>query len=353
MDLPQKYSNLIDEIISRALKYAEKGKVLPPVIIKGGPYSGAYIINREIYKKINIGADKNINTMLVGYKLTGSSLTSEISNEVLVNNQKVKKPTIVFIDGIDRLLNLSTKDVQRGAKRGRGAKSAEIIDESHSLRKLLLENSNKLSIIASSGDNPSFMENPDLPFYKFFNEINVSPLSPQESAKYVFNQLKKNSNFDIKMEWLSDLGSASFEWPYRLTGGNLILLQRLIQVASHNSKMLSNANNKSIKVQTFLDEYFFQIQPLLYLETELYSREELRFIELAALADNIFSLKNIGFGKGNTSLVAKKLVEKNMLSPLVGSIGRYFFTHIALRTFIRYFANKNLSLVLSDSKLLK
>lgn len=343
MDIPLRYQLIVDDMVNRSLKYLERGRVPASTLIKGGAYSGAIVLVHEILNKL-LQADKGMNVIQLRVRLTDKNLSSEISRE-LMQARSTKKPVIFTMDGVDRILNLPSRVQNKSKKVGRNAKVADIIEESHRLRKILLENSNKVSLISSAGLNINFMEDPDLPFYKFFNEITISPLSAEESAKHLFSLIKKFNSAETKNKVLTELGEISYEWPYKITGGNWLLIQKFHQVISTN-KFGSIKTPASV-----IDEYFLQLYSVFLLETSALSREERRFVEGAALLSTVFSLKDLNFDEGNASLVAKNLVEKGILSKIEKTKGEYKFCHTALRTFIRYFTKASLVDVFSDELL--
>ncbi|MBF0300461.1 MAG: hypothetical protein HQK51_17215 [Oligoflexia bacterium] len=351
MEIPVRYVTIIDDIVSRTLSYVEKGRVPAPTLIKGGAYSGVNVIVHEIYKKLSIQKDKILNVKFLRLRLSDSSLTNEILRELSLLGRSSKKPSIFFIDGIDRVLNLPARNLKKEAKTGRNSKAIEIIEESHKLRKILLENVNKFSIISSAGPSSHFMEDPDLPFYKFFNETTVNAASAEESVKYFFGLIKKNNSFDSKSSFIDELGEISFEWPYIITGGNWLLLQRLYQILLNNIKMNAASTSRDENSTNPLDEYFLQLQPMFLLEMSSYSREERRFIENAALLGVNFKLKNLVFENGNSSLIAKQLVNKGIIDKIENSVGGFTFSHLALRTLLRYFTGANLIDVFSNDNL--
>lgn len=336
MEIPANYLAIVEEVVTKAIKYGEKGRAPAPTLLKGGVYSGADQLNREIFKRLNAQPENLFNLKFLRLRLSDMFLSNEIQRELNSMARIGRKTTIFFMDGVDRILSLPTKKIKRGKKMGRGANSSLIVDEAHKLRKILLENSNKISLISTSSLSPTFMEDPDLPFYKFFNEITISPLAPEDTAKYFFSILKKNTLLDFKSPIISELGEIAFDWPYKLSGGNLLLIQKFNQVLSmvgKNSNLYSGKN----KTKHILDEYFSQLQPILLMEIEGYGRDERRFIERAAMLSSTFSLKDVAFEQGNPTSIATKLVIKKIL--VKSGKGTYTFNHIPLRTLLRYFGN--------------
>jgi len=81
-------------------------------------------------------------------------------------------------------------------------------------------------------------------------------------------------------------------------------------------------------------------------------REERRFIDKAAMLGTTFGLRDLHFESGNTSLIAKLLIERGFLIKADKSIGIYTFHHTAMRIFLRYASEARLIDVFSDDRFL-
>lgn len=351
MEIPNRYNSIIEDLVTRSNSYGRKNRVPPPTIIKGGMYSGANLLLHEVFRRMEVLQDSAFALDFLTFRLSDDHVSSELVRALSLRN-KVHKKSIFFLDGIDRLLNLSVKSLKKNPKTGRAFKAKSVVEEAHNLRKVLLEASNEITLFSSSSMNTEFMEDPDLPFYKFFNEITVTPLTPEETVKYLFSNFRKANFQEFKTDIINELGEISIEWAFRLTGGNWLLIQKFYQVISQFQK-LTRTNSKATPCVQLIDEYLLQLQPIFLAEIANFSREERRFVENAALLGSKFGLKDLNFVDGNASLVAIQLVEKGILVKADKMQGGYIFAHVALRTFLRHFSKYDAIDVFSDTQILR
>jgi hypothetical protein len=349
MQIPPKHLAIADEIVSKCLKYSERRSVPAPTLIRGNTYEGSHLVIREIHRKLLHQPSEKIKTFFYPLALTESNITNELQKIFANLNLTKKKPTIFFLEGIDRLFNLSVKHVKRELSTGKGANSIQVVEETHRLRKFLLENSNRVTIIATSGPHPTFMQHPDLPFYKFFNEISLTPLHPEETSRFIMGLLKVAKNGEPTNGWINELAEAAFEWPYALTGGRTVLMHMFLNSIFSLYRLLP-VSPRQASATIVVENYLMQIHPMLSMEIDSYSREERRFLERAANFGVFFFLKELNFQEGNASLIAQKLIRKGVLESVPSLNGKYIFTHRVLRTFLRYFSTRDILFSLSESK---
>jgi hypothetical protein len=123
MQLPLKHISFVDEIVSKCLKYSEKKSVLAPTLICGNSYEGSHYIIREIHRKLQEHSGDKVHSFFFPIALTESNITAELQKTFTHLNLTKKKPTIFFLEGIDRLFNLSVKTIKRDLFTGKGANS--------------------------------------------------------------------------------------------------------------------------------------------------------------------------------------------------------------------------------------
>lgn len=351
MILPTHYVAIIDDVVNRIAKYGEKGRIPTSIILKGDIYSGVEQLHAEVFRKTETACSRYYNIKKLRLHLTVENLANEIQKELNAVEKSPKKGTIFFLEGIERLFNTPPGIAsKKNPKMGRYANITDTIQEAHKLRKILLENTSKVAIISSSGPFTTFMEDPELPFYKFFNEITLTPLTPIESDKCFTGLLKKNLQVDAKNPTFSELANYAPDWIFKLTGGNWILLQKLVQIISLTKDAKNTIKNKSI-VSDILEDYFTQLMPMLFLELEGLSREEKRVIENSFALATRFNTRDINSEINNPSLMAQRLVSKGFLSKDRTGAGNYIFKHTALRTMLRYYSKYELIDVFSDNSI--
>ena len=98
-------------------------------------------------------------------------------------------------DGLDKLYNIFSHDgSSKSPKRSYGAGSPinQKISYAAELRSFLIENSNKVTLVGTT-THTDFMTDEDLPFFNFFNIINIEQLNHDESIEYVKSKIERNN----------------------------------------------------------------------------------------------------------------------------------------------------------------
>jgi hypothetical protein len=348
-------SKMMPERLSFLVKYLKENylapseRIAPPLILKGETGVGkSWVLNR-LYSEFGSNiADIPIRPVLVPFQLTASNLVTNISIAVekekrdALLDQKTgsfitgRTKFLLLMEGIDRLYNVPFGQEQGPPKKAIGAGASHLmqLQQARELRGYLIENSNNLSFIATSGPDLRFTEDADLPFFNFFNVIEVKPLSSQESLDYITMRVKEcRPDLELLDIVIKLYGSLVVD----IADGSIVLLNMFVGALSEASRQNKVGLSQNHRSNHFLTIYFGKLTPYVELIIQNLSYvERLLVDELIRLSAN-FSSRDIGRLDINLSRVLAKLESKGVIES-VGETRKtsYRFRKESFRSWLRF-----------------
>lgn len=341
--MPKRLSFLSDYICSKLSE--NKGGAIPPLLLRGPTGSGKGWVLSQIVTQLN--KSERFIPIVVPYMLNASHLVSRVSQTVANKEKELKQKKgdakkrdsgysyVILMEGIDVLFNVNRDFRSQKKVFGKSAEYSQQIQHASELRSYLLENSRKVSIIASSSENTQFIEDPDLPFYNFFNLIEVNPLNEIESIEYINEKIGKHKQ---AMEIVSELDKKNPHWPTHLTEG-LISNVNLFVGTALEVVVVNNTNNK---LKQFLIQYFNKLDPLLEKIVDGMSYSEKGLVDHLCSLPMTFDKRQIRHTGTNLSRSISTLVNKQILTPSPNRENSFQFKSPVFRSWLRF--NKQLEI---------
>lgn len=321
----------------------------PSLLLRGDMGAGKSWVLNQIFLDLEQNSDTtSLVPVRVPFQLTATNLVVNISKVLekakrssimggkLNHADAQKKKFLLLIEGVDRLYNPPSARELSVPRRaiGSGASFITQVQHARELRAFLIENSKNVSVIATSNHDIRFIEDPDLPFFNFFNLIEVKPLSSQESLDYVASQLKGNPTADSLFALLVRLyGHVLIE----IADGSIALLNLFVGGLFEISSRLGKGGVKKDAVEHFLALYFSNITPYVELTIQSLSFTERLLVDELTRAPTQFSSKDIdpleiNLSKTLSNLGAKLVIER------VGEArpAAYRFRKESVRSWLRY-----------------
>lgn len=333
--MPKRLSFLRDYICSK-IKESKNGSI-PPLLLKGPSGVGKSWLLKEIEGEINK------NDRLVGISvplvLNANNLVSKISSlvstkekELKIKKSETKKTVsyVILLEGIDTLFNINKDFRSKKKVFGKSAEYSHQIQHASELRSYLIENSRKITLIASSSENTQFVEDPDLPFYNFFNLIEVNALNEIESIEYVNEKIGKNKK---AAEIIQDLEAADPHWPLHLTEGLISYINLFAGTALEIAAAKHPANKQ---LNEFLVNYFNKLDPLVGKIVDSMSYSEKGLVDLLCTLPFTFEARNINYPGINLSRALSFLVNKHILIPASDRPSSFQFKSHVFRSWLRF-----------------
>lgn len=339
--MPKRLSFLRDYICSK-IKESKNGSV-PPLLLKGASGVGKSWLLKEIEDEINKN-DKLIG-ISIPLVLNANNLVSKISQLASVKEKELKSKKgdakknvsfVILLEGIDSLFNVSKDFRSKNKVFGKSAEYSHQIQHASELRSYLIENSRKISIIASSSENTQFIEDPDLPFYNFFNLIEVNSLNEIESLEYINEKIGKNRK---ALEIIDDLNKMDQHWPLHLTEGLISYINLFTGTAL---EVTTQKISTKETLNDFLVHYFNKIDPLVVKTIDNMSYSEKGLVDFICTLPFTFEARQINYPGINLSRSLSSLVNKQILIPAPDRPNSFQFKSHVFRSWIRF--NKRLDI---------
>jgi len=379
---PPRRITQITEYLVRLYMDNSSSSMPPPVIIRGQSGTGRSWVLNLIKHGLN-ERERGLNNpyvINVPIQLSAKNLVKNIIEEITSispnlsvgnNKQGRKSPRqkiVLLIDNIDHLLNLEKGDqlplspekiVQLGSdkfKRAKGSGAAKfhhILDVSE-FRSFLIENSSWITVIASSGEDISFMEDPDQPFFQFFNLIDLKPFNPDEIREFIKERLRSSVKSSLRShnDALTLLDSTNYDWPNVLTEGRITYAKFVIDAIKETGDEFSN---KPVKDEDLLNRgillFLSKIHPYTDSILNNLSYTEKKLLDIAIFLPDGFYANQLNGFEGNISQTLKTLKKKEIISSdKEGHNARYKFVSSVFKTYLRYYKNGILRDVLTPTK---
>lgn len=340
MKLPKRTEYLVNYLFNQ---FKELKNPSPPFLLKGCEGSGRSWILSLLAEKLS--KEQNLLVIKIPFLLNGQGLVEFINEEInrikssrikLEQISEVRKKKIVLIlEGLDRLFSLHGRDpykeMPRKAK-GRGATQIQQIFHASELRSFLLENRSKVSLVGSSDLEAKFMNDPELPFFNFFNVIEIKPLSPDESRNYLSSQL--GNSMEIK-KIVEELEYLSLDAIHQLTEG-LISYLNLFRDASLKVFISKTKKIDYKMLQDILESYFISITPYMMNKVNQLSYSEGALIDRMAFLPPQFRGRDIKFDDQKISKYLIYLKKKGFIIFSPQDSSYYKMTSSIFRSWLRF-----------------
>lgn len=361
MQLPVKHRQIVDEL----LKAVKSKPNRPPTLIKGSVGSGKSWLIYEIVSQLkkdfkNTGLwPVYIPLQLSAYKLA-ETINSHVNFErsIAIKSLKngaepAKYRSIIILENIDILFNLptSTGTFLRPKKIGRGSTQYSQIQYANELRRYLIENSSKVSILATANDNTSFIEDPEQPFYEYFNILELDALDNQQCTDYVKDSLKDFLDDKEVTTILSAFNAFSSRWILNITDGKISLLNSLVDaiVRCQFSKKIKGKGN--LTVDSIIESYFMKITPIQIRILDSLAYSERVLLDQITFLQNSFLGSEASIKEFNSSLSIQQLCKKEILEKEgIGKQSTYRLKSMALKAWLRFSKKTNLYEVIDPVK---
>lgn len=334
-----------------SLQYSGKQSGLPPpFILKGPEGTGKSWVVTKLQKAVESNRASGIVAVRVPMQLNPEGLVHNIQQYISfckfqylkrsteISNMASDLKVVLLIENIDRLFNLGGRD--RGfvlPTRAKGAGAAKFAQVQHAseFRSFLIENNRHIGLIATAGEDTSFMEDPDQPFFQFFNVLELRHLSEPEATLYFKDKLGDDHLQVSLVEFLSNFTSS---WITNLTDGKISYLNLLAATVNEIAEE-EGANSLKLEklIETLLDLYFYKVVPNLELQIERLSYQEKHALDRIALLPDHFFSKDVEDISSNVSLVMGSLRSKGIIEQAVetGAV-RYKMRSTCLKAYLRF-----------------
>lgn len=358
---PEKITNITKYVVGLFLDSRREQAIPPPVIIKGGRGTGKSWILNSVFKELK---EKQSVTGLIPVRvplhLNATFLLQSIQREMdlskikfldAVSDAGIAKRTrfLLFIDEIDALFNTDVREKMPARAFGRGASQFSQIQHAAQLRSFLIENNEKVSLLTTSNQDIRFTEDPEQPFYNFFNLLELSPLDSAQSSTYFFDRLKSTND---SLGLTRVIRGFNPDWIQNLTDGKILHIHFLVDVFK-KIELEDLGTPKSLEdvLETILTTYFLKLTPYYELELSKLSYQEKLLVDLISLLHDGFTSREVQGFDSNISLVTTKLKDKLFLNVEgEGHAAKYYFASTSLKAFLRFFKKTNMLSVISPKK---
>lgn len=348
--MPKRLQYIISLIIKR---FKKSGNSLPaPLILRGESGVGkSWVLSQLSEQVLDISNEISIVPIVVKYHLTAKNIVTQLKiqiekqekkyyfkNEIEGTSKKQLKFVLIW-DGLDKIYNIFSHDrSSKSPKRSFGAGSpiTQKILYASELRSFLIENVGKVTLVGTS-TYIDFMTDEDLPFFNFFNIINIEALSHDESIDYVQNKIRRNERANKLFEFITSLESSA---------GIDICDGKISYLNIFSGSILEAVETEISKfkdlIKYFYALFFSKLNPFIDIEIKNLSEgEKILLSEIMDLPNN-FHLKDvIDHGLNKTKLM-RNLVNKEILSEEGRGKTRIFsIKSEALKKWIRYHRDPN------------
>lgn len=319
---------------------------LAPTLLKGAEGCGKSWVMSLLHSRL----DKEMSVIPVWapYQLSGDGLAQNILRAIEVKEQELvqklgsyadvkKRKIIVFLDRIDRLFNLTGREKQLTLpKKAKGLGAAYFAQIAHAseLRSLLIEKRDRISIVATSEADTRFMDDPEQPFFNFFNVIEVKPFSPDESREFLLSKIEA---FPKAVELFKVLEGMSVDSVGQLTEGlisYILLLSSSLIEGALNAK--SKTNDFKLLNQMLLI-YFNKISPAMESKIALLSYSERALVDQACKLPYQFRTRDVRLPEKTVYKHVLNLKTKGVLDPATPTSTLYYkISSSTFRAWLRY-----------------
>lgn len=344
MKIPKRTEYLANYLLSGI---GSSKNTIAPTLIKGPEGCGkswiTYLICSDLEKQ-----NSTILPVQVPYQLSGKNLVKNINRSIELGEQALaqkgeslgdirKRRVVLFVDRIDRLFNLTGKEKTPEKPKkvmGRAASNISQIMHAAELRSYLIERRERVSIICTSELDTRFMDDADLPFFNFFNVIEVKALSPDESREFLVSNFSENKK---GLELFQLLESFSVHTIDTLTEG-LIANINLLSSSLNECLESHKKNRMEIKlIEKMLAGYFNKISPAVEGKISQMSYSERVLIDEVIRLPGQFRLRDLSASDRKVSKLISSLREKGFLEPSLPTGTLYYkMTSSMLRSWLRY-----------------
>lgn len=347
MNLPTKHKQILDEIL-RSVKTKPNR---PPTLIKGELGTGKSWLIHEIVANLKTEVKSNgLIPVYIPMQLSAHNLVDMIQTHINLEKSQVisqnknstdstKYRTLIILENIDILFNLSTSSgmFSKPKKIGRGSTQYSQLQYANELRRYLIENNSKVSILATTSENTYFIEDPEQPFYEFFNIIELGKLDNQQCIEYFKDSSKDYVPEKEASALINTISNFNPKWILHITDGKISLINALID--SFLEKVLIKNKKKSgdSAYENFISSYFIKVTPFLTRELDKLGYSERILIDKISLIENSFMGSQVSFKEFNSSLFLQQLCKKNILEKEgVGKNTSYRMSSMAFKAWIRF-----------------
>lgn len=320
-------------------------KILPPsTLISGERGVGKSWLFFHYYKHLLMNKKKNhIHPLYFGYQLSAQSLIESINRKIYElesesilskkNDETATDKFILFVENIDKLFgNIKSANPKQSSIKGRGINIYKSISHASALRSFLLQQHGKISLFATA-ESIEFMLDEELPFYNYFNLIEITPFNPKESFDYLKKKIQNE-----ELELLNLMASIKEMDFYTLTEGKMSFLNEYsssINIASRGKKK-TNIDY----ISSFLSDYFQKTSIYIQSELDNLSAREKEVLDKLVHLPNEFTTNDIDIIRKGPTLNATldTLTHKNILSVnKLGNKKTFIFKKSLLKTWLKLY----------------
>lgn len=336
-----------DYLVSYLSKNLTSSKsTIAPTILKGPEGCGKSWITHILFQELE--KEMSLLPVWIPNQLSGKNLVTNIILEIEKKEQDLikkgvslsdvrKKKIVLFIQRIDQLFNLTGKErlssLPKRAK-GRGASYITQIHHASELRSFLIERRERISIICTSEVDTRFMDDPDLPFFNFFNVIDVKPLSPDESRELLLSKISVSNKalHTYKLIEAFAVHAADILTEGLISNINL-LASAIFEVSELNKKNKSDSK----LIENTLTTYFNMIAPAMENKILNLSYAEKSLMDDAIKLPFQFRVRDLSSSEKSVSKIILNLRQKNVIEPATPNSNLYYKISSALfRSWLRY-----------------
>jgi hypothetical protein len=319
----------------------------PPMILRGPPGVGKSWILKLLHRKLLETATSRAIPIWIPFKLNPEGLVDTIRRRIASTrtsslSKNIGKETVdpnpmrlLFLDDIDTLFNFDSLQSQPMLSHSRAhgagvARSAQAVCAAE-LRSFLIENAANTTLVATSGEDISFMSDQDLPFFNFFNIINVPTISFDESRHYL---IRRTRNKQLLSRIDNIFSSINSSWIYHLTDGKILYLNFLADAVTN----MENFPTSSLdSVADFLQSYFDWVSASAYCDLHRLSFYEKKLVDDAVHQAERFRPSDLRWEERKSSLLMRNLSDKGLLRRHgQGKTVEYSFSSAALKSYLRF-----------------
>jgi hypothetical protein len=347
MNLPPKHKQILDEI----LKSVKTKPNRPPTLIKGELGTGKSWLIHEIVANLKTEVKSNILIpVYIPMQLSAHNLVDIIQTHINLEKSQVisqnknstdstKYRALIILENIDILFNLSTSSgmFSKPKKIGRGSTQYSQLQYANELRRFLIENNSKVSILATTSENTHFIEDPEQPFYEFFNIIELGKLDNLQCIEYF-----KDSSKDYVPEkeisaLINAISTFNPKWMLHITDGKISLINALIDSFLEKVLIKNKKKNGDSVFENLISSYFIKVTPFFTRELDKLGYSERILIDKISLIENSFMGSKVSYKEFNSSLFVQQLCKKNILEKEgTGKRTSYRLSSMAFKAWIRF-----------------
>lgn len=361
MNFPIKHKQILDEL----LKSIKAKPNRPPTLIKGELGTGKSWLIHEVvlnlkkelinnfvipvYIPMQLSAYHLVEVIQTHINFERSRLLSKNSNSIDVSKYKM----LVILENIDILFNLQTSSgmFSKPKKIGRGSTQYSQLQYANELRRYLIENNTKISILATTSENTYFIEDPEQPFYEFFNIIELTKFDSQQCVEYFKSSLKDYFDDKETITILNAISNINSNWILHMTDGKISLINSLLDSFLEKSLTKNKRKNSELNFESLMSDYFIKVSPFFTRELDRLGYSERILIDKISLIENSFAGSQVSFKEFNSSLFIQQLCKKNILEKEgQGKSSTYRLSSMAFKAWIRFAKRCNFYDILEPTK---